>query len=81
MYARWRDESILSLPEDRCEALFGQEVDAVVKRVSETGGLRLTKKGMPAAMRHFRDAEFTPDQLAISALVEGRPAEAAIVQA
>lgn len=73
MYARWRDESILSLPLDRCEALFGEELAAILKRVRATGGLKITKKGVPAGLRHFRHGQFTPDQLAISALAEDGP--------
>lgn len=78
MYARWRDESILSLPQDRCQVLFGEEIDPILERVRKTGGLKITKKGVPAALRHFRDAKFTPDQLAISAWVEGSPTREAV---
>ena len=35
MYAQWRDESILSLPKERCQALFGDEVRRVWQRLDD----------------------------------------------
>jgi Methyltransferase domain len=55
MYARWRDESILSLPTERCRALFADELPDVWKRVRASGGLEADKRGRPIAQRWFRE--------------------------
>lgn len=56
MYARWRDESILSLPKERAEALFGDELESIWKRVRANGGLKPNKKGGLVALRSFPEA-------------------------
>jgi hypothetical protein len=56
MYARWRDESILSLPKARAEALFGDELESIWKRVRANGGLKPNKKGRLVALRSFPEA-------------------------
>ena len=56
MYARWRDENILSLPKERAEVLYGDELKSIWKRVKASGGLKPTKSGMPAAFRPFPEA-------------------------
>jgi 2-polyprenyl-3-methyl-5-hydroxy-6-metoxy-1,4-benzoquinol methylase len=62
MYARWRDESILSLPKERCHVLYGAELAQVWERVRSNGGLETDKKGRPAALRWFRE-ESVKDQI------------------
>jgi hypothetical protein len=64
MYLSWRDESILSLPKERCHALFGSELDAVWKRVKASGRLKYGKGGV-AAVRSFREAGLSVDKLEI----------------
>jgi hypothetical protein len=67
MYARWRDESILSLPKERCHALYGAELAQVWERVRSNGGLETDKKGRPAALRWFREESVKDQVLEISA--------------
>jgi hypothetical protein len=57
MYARWRDESILSLPKERAEAFYGDELKSIWKRVRASGGLEPNKKGALVAFRPFPEAE------------------------
>jgi hypothetical protein len=66
MYQQWRDESILYLPKGRAEALFGDELKSIWKRVEARGGLEeLNKKGRPVAYRLFREAEVPVSELVI----------------
>jgi hypothetical protein len=67
LYRRWRDESILALPKDRCEALFGNEMKDVWKRVNESGGVLAANKANTFAVREFREANLSLDQLAVAA--------------
>jgi hypothetical protein len=62
MYRTWRDESILSLPKERCRALFGSELDGVWKRVKASGRLKY-KGGKVAAARRFHEAGHSEDEL------------------
>ena len=56
MYEQWRDESILSLPRERAEALFGDELKSIWKRVKASGGLEPNKKGSLTGFRPFPEA-------------------------
>jgi hypothetical protein len=49
MYEQWREESVISLPPERAEALFGSEVVEIRRRVEARGGLLPDKKGRPRA--------------------------------
>jgi Methyltransferase domain len=69
MYARWRDESILSLPKKHCHALFGAELGRVWDRVKARGSLKQSVMGTPAGIRRFREAELDDDQLEITSRV------------
>jgi hypothetical protein len=63
MYARWRDESILSLPREHCRALFSAELDQVWKRAGARGKLHSI---MGTGFRRFHDMEFDDEELEIS---------------
>lgn len=56
MYVRWRDESILSLPRERAEALYGDELKSIWKRVKASGGLKSNEKGSLTGFRPFPEA-------------------------
>lgn len=68
MYERWRDESILSLPKERGEALFGGELREICKRVRASCGLKLDGKGKPRALRRFSEAGIPDNQTAVYSL-------------
>lgn len=68
MYARWRDESILSLPKERAETLYGDELKQIWKRVRASGGLKPGKKGGLIAYRAFPEAG--ESELVISGALE-----------
>jgi hypothetical protein len=70
MYERWRDESILSLPRERSETLFGGELREISRRVKARGGFELDTKGKPKALRRFREAGIDDEQTAISFLAQ-----------
>ena len=65
MYEQWRDESVLSLPQQRAEALYGDEIKAIWKRVEARGGFEPNKKGRPTAYRVFPEAELPVSELVI----------------
>jgi 2-polyprenyl-3-methyl-5-hydroxy-6-metoxy-1,4-benzoquinol methylase len=71
MYARWRDESILSLPKEHCHALFGAELDQVWKRVRARGNLH-SVMGTPTGLRRFREVEGDDELLEISSIGDWR---------
>ena len=73
MYQQWHDESILALPKDRAEALYGDELKAIWDRIEGRGGFEPNKKGKLKGFRAFPEAE----ELPISELVIG-PAFAAM---
>jgi len=81
MYMRWRDESILSLPKERCRALFGDKLDEVWNRVKDrqakSGGDR---SGEPI-IRQFAPAGFSIEQLEIASEWEKRRVEKQAKQA
>jgi SAM-dependent methyltransferase len=54
MYSQWRDESVLSLPRDLAEALFGGELAAMRARVESTGRMSRDRKGRLPALRTLR---------------------------
>lgn len=57
MYLAWRDESIVSLPRDRAEALFKDEVKQAEARLGERGALKFDKQGKPRPLRPLRFEE------------------------
>ncbi len=65
MYQQWRDESLLSLPKARAEALYGDELKAIWKRVESRGGFEPDKKGAPKAFRPFPEANTPESELVI----------------
>jgi hypothetical protein len=69
MYARWRDESILSLPKERCHALFGDELSQVWRRVKARGGLKRKPNGKLRALRRFREADVDAESLEIGSKI------------
>jgi hypothetical protein len=71
MYARWRDESILSLPKEHCHAVFGAELDQTWKRV-KARGITLSATGAPTGIRRFKDAHDDEDVLEISSVSDWR---------
>jgi hypothetical protein len=77
MYARWHDESILSLPRDRCRALFGDEVDQVWERVRATGELEAGRKTPPGALRRFQQLAVDDEHLEIGPEIERQRVEEA----
>jgi hypothetical protein len=65
MYARWRDESILCLPKERCQALFGSELEDVWRRVRRSGGLKRRGNAKASAYRRFREGTTSDEQMEI----------------
>ena len=65
MYQQWRDESLLSLPKARAEALYGDELKAIWERVESRGGFEPDKKGAPKAFRPFPEANLPESELVI----------------
>jgi Methyltransferase domain len=65
MYQRWRDESILSLPKEQCNALFGPELDEVWKRAKARGKIYNL---MGTGLRRFRELEVDDEELEISSV-------------
>jgi hypothetical protein len=63
MYLRWRDESILSLPKDRAEALYGTELKTIWKRAVANGALGWHESDRFNGLRRFREAHLDDDQL------------------
>jgi len=78
MYQRWRDESILSMPTERCRALFGGEIEQICDRVKARGGLVRDKKGRPAALRMFREIPAQLDELEIATVLPPWPAQSSV---
>ena len=61
LYRQWRDESMISLPPERAEALFGAELEQARERVTERGALKVDKKGRARPLRPLRfEDEFDP---------------------
>ena len=69
MYQRWRDESILSLPSERCRILFGDELDQIWNRVKARGGLVRDKEDRPAALRMFPEIPAQLNDLEIATVL------------
>jgi hypothetical protein len=71
MYARWRDESILSLPKERSQAVYGAELEQIWQRVKARGGLKKSL-GEPVALRRFGEMEDDDEELEIDSAKRGR---------
>jgi Methyltransferase domain len=66
MYQEWREESLLSLPKARAEALYGDELKAIWERVESRGGFETSKRGTPKAFRPFPEANLSESDLVIA---------------
>ena len=60
LYRAWRDESLVSLPLERAEAIFGGEVEQARARLMERGALKVDKKGKPRVPRPLRFDDDVP---------------------
>ena len=65
MYAQWRDESILSLPTERCRALFGDEVREVWQRIDKRVGFSRTRHRK--MIRKFAEANIREEDVELFA--------------